>query len=90
MKIKVWDEETDISSLENEREWNLDQLPKFIYSDSYVTDQLINIKIDQYVNFRSLRGMQFMGEEKILNLPLSRTKILSTGDLTNWEKKTFF
>lgn len=70
------------------RGFNIDLEPKFLFSSSMSTTELINIGVDDYLQFKTLQKIYHKKEEQLLELPVSKQKIFSS-PLSLTQKKYF-
>lgn len=69
------------------RSFNFDFEPKFIYSDSYATKELIAIGVDNYISFRPIKDVSISCKGEVQKLPLSKSLLMKTKVLSFKEKK---
>lgn len=70
------------------RSFNFDFEPKFIYSDSYATKELVAIGIDNYISFRPIKDVSISCKGEVQKLPLSKSLLMKTKTLSFKEKKS--
>lgn len=65
---------------------------KLIVSDGPATQELISISVDNYVNFRGLKEIfvKMESNERLISLPLEKSRILDSKGLTLVEKKRVY
>ena len=65
----------------------IDLDPKFLLSSSPSTQELIQIGIDNYTTFKSVRKLMFYTKDQFDNIPITKTQIIKAKFLNLKEKK---
>ena len=71
------------------RGFNIDLEPRFIFSDSYSTEELISMGVDNYLSFQACKEVCILKEQTLSKLPISKAEILKS-DLMNLTQKRDF
>jgi len=69
------------------RKFNIDLVPKLLFSSGKLVELLISSNISRYAEFRAIDNVCTIFEGQIRNVPCSRADVFNTKDLTIIEKR---
>ena len=88
---KLVNKETKIEEplINNEkfREYNFDMNPKLVYAKSKATRELTDSNASNYIEFSSVKKIFYLFNNKLLNVPFSKSQIFMSNDIELLEKQ---
>ena len=88
---KLANKETKIEEplINNERyrEYNFDMNPKLVYAKSKATRELTDSNASNYIEFSSVKKIFYLFNNKLLNVPFSKSQIFMSNDIELLEKQ---
>lgn len=71
------------------RGFNIDLKTLFLLSDSFSTEEMINIGIDNYLSFNSIKSIYHSNGKNFFKIPVSKKMIFCSKNLNLFQKKEF-
>lgn len=81
---------TKINTSSDFKYFNLDAMPKLLYSTSPTVRFMQEADMDQYMDFRAIQAQYFYSNGKMMKTPTSKNQIFTSKDLSLLEKKHLF
>jgi Rab GDP dissociation inhibitor len=72
--------------LGRDRDWNVDLIPKFIFSSGELTKILVHTGVTRYLNFRQIAGSYVYREGKISKVPSNESEAIRSPLMGFFEK----
>lgn len=71
------------------RGYNIDLEPRFIFSESYSTEELVSMGVDNYLTFQACKEICILKDKKLSKLPISKAEVLKTELMGLIQKRNF-
>lgn len=80
----------DFTSQHGFRNFNIDFLPRLIFSSSKATDYMVQAQIDNYISFRVIKSIYTLDAGSLSSIPTHKGEIFKSTGLSLLEKKELF
>lgn len=81
--------EAAFAALGNNRDWNIDLIPKFLMACGDLVKILLHTKVTRYLEFKSCAGSYVLKSGRVLKVPATPQEALSSSLMGMFEKRRF-